>query len=312
MIIQVYEIQNPAEAQGCIQAGVDRIGSVLLERSVWRDPLIQAAMRLSAGTSVETSLIPLFDDLDTVCRALDYYRPHLVHFCETLTHPSGDPLDLSAVISFQESVKTRFPEIRIMRTIPVPAAAGNHVPSLSLAQALEPVSDLFLIDTHVSDAPVAGFIGITGRTADPALSRQLVAQSGIPVVLAGGLGPENVADKALQVRPAGVDSCTRTNLTDGNGKPVRFKKDFSRVRRFVEEARRAERVLETERERLLARLQAARSELSELEAALPAHSLKPHHLLRIEDLEDEIAGHERELAVLGRALGPRGTAERPL
>ncbi len=306
MIVQIYEIQDPSEAQGCIQAGVDRIGSVLLDGSTWRDPLIREVVRLGTGTPVEYSLIPLFNDLDTLCRALDYYRPHQVHFCDTLTDPRGHTLDLSPFISLQVAIKTRFPEIRIMRTIPVPVQGRDHVPTLELARALEPVSDLFLLDTFVPEAPVSGYIGITGKTADSASALEVVAQSRIPVILAGGLGPENVAEKALRVRPAGVDSCTRTNLTDANGEPIRFRKDFRRVRRFVEEVRRVEQILETERQHLVKRLETARSELRQLEAALPAHSVKPHHLLRIEELEAEIARHQADLQALERALAQHG------
>ena len=39
--------------------------------------------------------------------------------------------------------------------------------------------------------------------------------------------------------PHGVDSCTRTNQLDPQGKPVRFKKDLEMVGRFVREARRS-------------------------------------------------------------------------
>jgi phosphoribosylanthranilate isomerase len=66
-----------------------------------------------------------------------------------------------------------------------------------------------------------------------------VAASPIPVILAGGLSPENARDAILETRPAGVDSCTGTNARDAAGIPIRFKKDMARVRRFIEEARRA-------------------------------------------------------------------------
>jgi phosphoribosylanthranilate isomerase len=57
--------------------------------------------------------------------------------------------------------------------------------------------------------------------------------------LAGGLSPENVYDGIRFVKPAGVDSCTGTNRRDHQGRPIRFKKDMERLRRFVEETRRA-------------------------------------------------------------------------
>ena len=54
----------------------------------------------------------------------------------------------------------------------------------------------------------------------------------LPVILAGGLTPENVGRAILRVRPAGVDAHTGVEAPDGA-------KDPARVRAFVEEARRA-------------------------------------------------------------------------
>ena len=66
-----------------------------------------------------------------------------------------------------------------------------------------------------------------------------MAQSRIPVILAGGLSPENVREAVLAVRPAGVDSCTLTNAVDEAGAYVRFQKDPDKVERFVRQARKA-------------------------------------------------------------------------
>ena len=64
------------------------------------------------------------------------------------------------------------------------------------------------------------------------MSRQIVAAVDTPVILAGGLGPENVLDAISVVGPAGVDSETRTS-TDAD----RRRKDGERVRQFIERAR---------------------------------------------------------------------------
>jgi phosphoribosylanthranilate isomerase len=50
---------------------------------------------------------------------------------------------------------------------------------------------------------------------------------------AGGLGPDNVAQAIRTVRPAGVDSKTRTDQDESQAK------DLDRVRRFYEAARAA-------------------------------------------------------------------------
>ena len=91
-----------------------------------------------------------------------------------------------------------------------------------------------------SEQPVVGFVGITGLTCDWSVAAQLVANSRIPVVLAGGVSPENVADGIRQVRPFGVDSCTCTNAVDENGRPIRFKKDMARIEALVAETRRTD------------------------------------------------------------------------
>ena len=88
--------------------------------------------------------------------------------------------------------------------------------------------------------PVNGFIGITGRICDWKVATRLVAQSTIPVILGGGISPENAAAGIKQVRPAGVDSCTETNARDSNGRPLRFKKDVEKIKQLVAEVRRVE------------------------------------------------------------------------
>jgi phosphoribosylanthranilate isomerase len=240
MIVQIYEIQEPMEAERCVAAGVDHVGSVLVSRDAWREPSIRDVVRAVQEAGRKHALIPLFADPDLVSAALEYYRPDLVHFCDSLADASGAARSLDPFIELQQLIKERFPAIGIMRSIPVAAhGEARRVPTLEIASALEPASDWFLIDTWVG-ADDAHF-GITGIIADWGMSRRLVAASGIPVILAGGLSPENVAEAIRAVRPAGVDSCTQTNAQDGEGKPVRFTKDLQKVARFVEEARRASR-----------------------------------------------------------------------
>ncbi len=91
-----------------------------------------------------------------------------------------------------------------------------------------------------ADQPVAGYVGITGETCDWDIAGALVEASRIPVLLAGGISPENVCEAVRQVRPAGVDSCTKTNARDSQGRPIRFRKDMDRVKRLLAEIPRAE------------------------------------------------------------------------
>ncbi len=299
MIVQIYEIQTPGEAEGCIEAGVDHIGSVILDKREWKQPLVRDAIGVSDGTSVKNSIIPLFDNMDAIFRSLDYYQPDFIHFCDTLTDEDGDEVEIERFIDIHRETRKRFPEIKIIRSIPIPVdGSGADFPTLDLARKFEEVSDIFLTDTWLGREPVKGFIGITGRQCDRRLAHDLVRASRIPVILAGGLSPENVYESLVEIAPAGADSCTLTNRRDAEGKPVRFRKDFSKVRRFVEETRRAEELLGNEKERLMRSIAVLKERLRDRQAALPAHSIRPNQILAIEELEDEIASKEAKLLSL--------------
>ena len=81
----------------------------------------------------------------------------------------------------------------------------------------------FLIDAFSDQA-----YGGTGQTVDWGLAQE-VAQS-MPVVLAGGLTPVNVAEAIARVRPYGVDVSSGVELSPG-------KKDHKKVKDFIRAVR---------------------------------------------------------------------------
>jgi phosphoribosylanthranilate isomerase len=256
ILIQIYEIQTPHEAASMIALGVEHIGSVLLNNEEWKSSSIKDTIDTVHEHGAKSSIIPLFNDEDIVCRAIDYYHPDMVHFCETLVKPKnmysyGSNADIvKRLVDLQLTIREKFPQIKIIRSIPIaPSGFAEKIPSLKLAKLFEPVSDFFLTDTLlVSDKdtkkqPVEGFVGITGKTCDWKIASILVQNSGIPVILAGGISPENVYDGILKVRPSGVDSCTLTNAQNSNGNVVRFKKDPEKVKRLVTAVQNAEKMI---------------------------------------------------------------------
>lgn len=255
IIVQIYEIQTPKEAEKLIDLGVDHIGSVIVSKENWKVGSVKETILLVDGSDAESSLIPLYNDLDTVLYTLDYYQPDIVHFCDDLSFWKDKKSNFETLIVLQENIKKRFAEIKIMRSIPIMRQGSNinGVDSLEIARIFEPYSDLFLTDTLLEKVsgsaddhqPVQGFVGITGKTCDWDLSACLTEASNIPVILAGGISPDNVFEGIKKVRPEGVDSCTLTNALDSTGNPVRFEKDTDKVKRFVDEVHRAEKYLNT-------------------------------------------------------------------
>ncbi len=74
------------------------------------------------------------------------------------------------------------------------------------------------------DAAVKGVYGGSGVTADWSVAAELAKK--YPLLLAGGLTPENVADAVRQVRPWGVDVASGVESTAGV-------KDASKMKAFV-------------------------------------------------------------------------------
>ena len=90
----------------------------------------------------------------------------------------------------------------------------------------ESASPAFLVD-----AAVKGLYGGSGITADWPAAAELAKR--YPLLLAGGLTPENVADAVRQVKPWGVDVASGVESAAGE-------KDASRMKAFVRVVKRLE------------------------------------------------------------------------
>jgi phosphoribosylanthranilate isomerase len=73
--------------------------------------------------------------------------------------------------------------------------------------------DALLLDSGNLSLPVKQ-LGGTGRRHDWAISRRIRDSISIPVFLAGGLHPGNVAEAVVTVRPFGLDLCSSVRTND--------------------------------------------------------------------------------------------------
>ena len=84
---------------------------------------------------------------------------------------------------------------------------------------------------YLLDASVPGHSGGSGQTFDWNIARQ-ATELETPIILAGGLTPDNVAEAIQTVRPAAVDTASGVESAPG-------KKDHERIRDFVRNAKNA-------------------------------------------------------------------------
>jgi len=82
------------------------------------------------------------------------------------------------------------------------------------------------------DASHPSLRGGTGKVADWSVA-QRANEMGKRIVLAGGLGPENIQDAIATARPYGVDACSGLEVSPG-------KKDHERLKSFLEAIRASE------------------------------------------------------------------------
>jgi phosphoribosylanthranilate isomerase len=91
--------------------------------------------------------------------------------------------------------------------------------------------EVFRTDFHLLDAAAGAQRGGSGRTWEWGMLRE--RRSKVPLILSGGLGPDNVADAIAAAHPWAVDSASGTESAPGV-------KDPEKVRRFLELAAASE------------------------------------------------------------------------
>lgn len=121
------------------------------------------------------------------------------------------------------------PNLYVIKSLVVEADGSNKEALLQAVAETAPYVDAYITDTH---NPKTGADGATGLTHDWNISALLVQQSPHPVILAGGLTAENVADAIRFVKPAGVDA--HTGVEDSTGR-----KSQAFVCKFAEESAKA-------------------------------------------------------------------------
>lgn len=108
------------------------------------------------------------------------------------------------------NLKRIFPEVEIWKSLVINPL--NHDDIFLTLKNLEPVVDAFITDTFDPDT---GASGATGKTHDWAISRKIIFSSLKPIIIAGGLTPDNVYECIRSTGPAGVDVHTGVEGVDG-------------------------------------------------------------------------------------------------
>jgi phosphoribosylanthranilate isomerase len=189
--VKICCISSPAEAQLAIAAGAAALGLVSAMPSgpgVIPEERI-AAIAASVPPGVATFLLTSRQDAASIIAQQRRCRTNTLQLVDAVA-PEVYP-----------ALREALPGISLVQVIHITGPA-----SFDEALAAAPHVDALLLDSGNPQAAVKE-LGGTGRVHDWALSRAIREAAPVPVYLAGGLNPENIAEAVRAVGPFGVDIC---------------------------------------------------------------------------------------------------------
>ncbi|WBL37003.1 phosphoribosylanthranilate isomerase [Tepidiforma flava] len=207
--VQIAGISTLDDALACERAGADAIGFTIGLPSGPHNGLDEA------GAAAIIRALPPF-----ITPVLITYRvtaAEVVPMCREMgvnqvqLHAPADPAEL-------ERMRAAIPGLKLILAVNVTGPEA-----LDLARERAARADALILDTY---DPATGRHGATGKTHDWSLSARIVEAVDVPVILAGGLTPANVAAAIRRVRPWGVDVHTGVERPDGTT-------DHDLVRAFI-------------------------------------------------------------------------------
>lgn len=213
MITQICAVESFEEAKILVEIGVDYIGVVVGIADKYPgvlNPEQAKTVLLGVTGQAKKVVLPFTESLKDIAAIAKETNPDILHIV-------ADP-SVFLLTDFI-ALKKQVPHIKIIRTIPV-----TDEKSIGLAKEYDGIADYLLLDSR---SKKNNQIGITGETHDWNMSRKIVQSVSVPVILAGGLGPDNVVEAILTVNPFGVDSKTKTEIPESN------KKDIEKIKNFV-------------------------------------------------------------------------------
>ncbi|MFL6286071.1 MAG: phosphoribosylanthranilate isomerase [Pyrinomonadaceae bacterium] len=211
--VKVCCIASVEEMRRAVECGASAVGLVSEMPSgpgIIPEELI-AEIAARVPPSVATFLLTCKQDADSIVEQQRRCRVNTLQLCDRVAR------------DVHRELRERLPGVSIVQVVHV---SGEE--SYEEALGVAPQVDALLLDSGNQTLAVKE-LGGTGRTHDWRVSRSIVeAVSPVPVFLAGGLRPENVAEAVESVRPFGLDVCSGVR-TGGRLDAEKLKRFFAHI-----------------------------------------------------------------------------------
>jgi phosphoribosylanthranilate isomerase len=208
--VKICGITREEDLAFAVAAGADAVGFLV------GVPLSPRNLTLERAETLLRQ-VPIF--VDSVVVTAPQSIDGLAEICERLK-PTA--IQIHGKKSFEASeIRERIKDTRLIKTVYVTEDALKETA----------IEELKTFDAVLLDSFIRGQYGGTGRVHDWTVSRQIKeAVAPLPVILAGGLKPENVKEAILTVQPYAVDVASGVELRPAV-------KDHEKIRAFVENAK---------------------------------------------------------------------------
>lgn len=207
--VKICGVTSPAEAQLAERHGAHAIG-VLVGRvhaaSDFVEPAVAIQISRSLPPFIAAVLVTHLEDPEAIVR-----------LAESTSFPVLQ-LHSDLPAATLRELRTRLAPRKIIGKVSVDGEAA-----VEQASQIAPFVDAIVLDSRDR---ATDRVGGTGMVHDWSISARIASSSMVPVILAGGLTPENVAQAIGAVKPWGVDVNSGVESSDG-------RKDGARIRRFV-------------------------------------------------------------------------------
>src|SRR5829696_6443525 len=210
--VKICCIASVAEAWLAIEAGASAIGLVS-EMPSGPGPIPETLIAEIASTippGVSSFLLTCRQDPASIIEQQRRLRVNTIQICDRL--PNGSHQELHEAL----------PGVSLVQVVHV---TGPE--SVDEAIAVAPHVDAVLLDSGNQSLAIKE-LGGTGRTHDWTLSREIREAIDVPMFLAGGLKPENVAAAIREVQPFGIDVCSGLR-TKGRLDPEKLSNFFTQI-----------------------------------------------------------------------------------
>ncbi len=212
MKVKICGIRNERDLTVALNAGADAVGFIT-------DVPVDSPRKISLPEASKLiSKVPVF-----VTSVLVIMPENAEQAIKMIHAAEPAAVQIHNVMELSELKKIKGTGVKLIKTLNVsPGTELNDL--IKQAGRLKGTVDALLLDTAVE-----GKSGGTGLVHNWDLSSELVLHAGMPVILAGGLNPENVRDAVKIVRPYAVDTASGVE-TDG-------RKDEKKILAFIDNSK---------------------------------------------------------------------------